>query len=557
MNPLEEAERLVKQDDFLGAICIYEELLEPAGEMMAGVLHNLVPLYLKARRPSLALRAAQALVYFSPKSTDAWMALSQMRERLGDWEGALQALHQVIDLDPMHEGAHQSRLFLLSSHAPAHDVRRYHEDWMDALLGHTYQDYQGQVDTDPHRRLRIGYVSGDFRKHVMDRVILPMLRYATAAEFEVFCYDTVDRPDHITADMRDCPVQWRILKGLSDEAACALIKADGIDILVDMSGITYGQRLKLFAMRPAPIQITATGYLPTTGARCFDWKLCDTTAGPAHEYTEPMWHLPNALCPSPLPGAPAVTPLPALRNGYITFGCVNSYAKVTSAAIEAWTEILQRVPTARLVMVVAGCQEQETAISVLRRFGPVQDRVLLTEWQTGSNFPTVFADLDIALNTHPYGGCMTSFDTLWQGTPIVCMEGDRAVGRYAARFMHLLDESDYVAKDWRGYIWAAVTAANNPAQLDHFRKTVRSRIQTNPAFNVPAWVFQLEDAYRGMWQACFVKGNWSMSEADRTGADRRRAPPLQSAAARRKATPLARATVRSTGERLFGETNVT
>lgn len=499
------AEWYVGQNRFTDAIGCYEAMLEPGGDAISGLIHNLVPLYLKTRRPALALRAAEALTFFSPKSTDAWMALANMRERFADWEGAMQAIHQVLQIQPEHEGAHQSRLFLLSSHAPQKDVRRYHEDAM-RLLAPLAPDCNVNVhkfrgrNKSVWRKLRIGYVSGDFRRHVMDRVIEPLIRLHNHDQFELFCYDTVDRPDAVTEHLRTNLVQWRVWKNRSDDDCADDVVRDQIDILVDLSGITFGQRLKVFAQRPAPIQITWAGYLPTTGTKCFNWKLCDATSGPQVDYTEPLWRLPNALALSPLPGSgDQVTPLPALRNGFITFGCVNSYAKVTRAAIDAWIEILRAIPTARLVLVVAGASEQETALTVLRRFGPVQDRILLTEWATGNQFPAVFADLDIALNTHPYGGCATSFDTLWQGTPIVCKWGDRAIGRYAAHFQQALGLEQFIADDWKGYVSCAVRAASDITTLQHIRSTMRDRIKQCPLFNVPMWVRSVEESYKGMW----------------------------------------------------------
>lgn len=497
-DPLTLAEHCVQQGDFIGAIKAYEGMIEPAGDALTGLIHNLVPLYLKARKPSLALRAAEALTFFAPRHVDAWMALAQMRERFADWEGALQAIHQVLSIDPEHEGAHQSRLFLLGSHGSPQDIRRYHEDWARTLLP-THPLVTVSANRSLGKKLRIGYLSGDFRKHVMDRVIEPLLKFHNPDQFEIFCYDTVNRPDDVTARLRTNLVQWRILHELGDAEAADMIRQDGIDILVDLSGITFGQRLKVLAMRPAPIQLTTTGYLLTTGASCFDYKVCDSTAGPQSDFTEPLWRIPNALCMSSLEGAPPVGSLPYDRNGFITFGCVNSYAKVTRDAINAWIEVLRRVPTSRLVMVVAGCSEQETALAVLRRFGPVQDRVLLTEWATGAKFPTVFNDLDIAFNTHPYGGCATSFDTLWQGTPIVCMNGDRPTGRYAAHYMRSLDLHQFISRDWNDYIKVAVDCAHDVGNLRKIRRTLRTRIKEHHMFDVPSWVRQMENAYKLMW----------------------------------------------------------
>lgn len=495
-DPIAAAEIAVKEERFVDAIRIYESLIEPAGPALAGLLHNLVPLYLKCRMPSAALRAAQAYTFFSPKSTEAWMQLGQLQERLGDWEAALGAVHRVLEIDPMHEGAHQSRLFILSSHAPQQDVRGYHESWASAMFPVVPP---AKFDGVARKQLRIGYVSGDFRRHVMDRVIGPLLEYHNPQHFQIYCYDTVCRPDSITEKMRTNLVQWRECATLDDDAMCEMVRSDGCDILVDLSGITFGQRLGVFAKRPAPVQITWAGYLPTTGCSFFDWKLCDSTAGPQRDFTERLFRIPNALAMPPLPGAPPINDLPFHRNGYITFGCVNSYAKVTREAIDAWIEILRKIPDARLVMVVSGASEQETAIRVLRRFGPVQERVLLTEWATGSKFPTVFQDLDIALDTYPYGGCATSFDTLWQGTPIVCMEGDRPIGRYAAHFMKAVGLRDFICQDWEDYVHTAVSMAKMTRHLAIWREGMRDTIQNNPIFDTNRWVGIVEDAYRKMW----------------------------------------------------------
>lgn len=495
-DPLSLAEAAVADGRFPDAIQCYEEMLKPGAEATALLLHNLVPLYLKCRRPTRALECAQALVYFAPRSTDAWMALANLRERLADWEGALDCLHRVLELDPHHFGAHQSRLFILSARAPADQVRKIHSDWARTI---PTSSYIGTIDNRTNRRLRIGYVSGDFRNHVMDRVLEPLLKYHNCAQFDVYAYSTTNRPDATTDRMRRNLCSWRDISSMDDAAASAQIRADAIDVLVDQSGLTFGQRFSLFAVRPAPLLVTSTGYLPTTGARFFDHKLCDDTCDQA-DYTEHLWKIPTALCPTPLPGAPPIKEPPALRNGYITFGVVNSWAKVTREAINAWVRILQRVPNARLVLVVAGASEPATAVSILRRFGPVQDRVLFTEWQTGANFPTVLNDIDIALNTHPYGGCMTSFDTLWQGTPIVCLDGDRAVGKYASKFMRALDQSSYIGKTWDDYVDIASIKAHRIPELVHLRNSMRNSITSNPMFNVESWVQSVEQAYKQMWK---------------------------------------------------------
>lgn len=496
-DPLKLAESQFRSGNYLGAVRTYEEYIKPGGRAIVQVLHNLVPLYLKCRLPSRALHAAETMTYFAPGWIKSWLALSDTRSRLGDWEGALRALHQALEVDPESQEAHKGRLFILSAHGQPDFLRDETEAWAERYLGQIKQ--LPPAARWKHSKIRVGYVSADFRRHVMDRLIEPLLRLHDRSKFDIYAYDNTQKADVSSEAMHKIPgVFWRKAYGLSDEKLAQRIRLDEIDVLVDLNGLTFGNRLEVFARRPARVQATWCGYLPTLGADCFDWKLADSAAGLQAHYTEPLWLLPSVLAFGPLAGAPEVSPFPAARKGCITFGVTNGWHKVSSEAIAAWTEILQALPDSRLVLVVTGSAEQETAVGILRRFGPVQRQVLFAEWQMGDQFPAVFRDVDIALDTFPYGGCATSFDTMWQGVPIVCVEGDRPNGRYAAHFMRAAGHEEFVAQDTRGYIARAIHAARDLAALSRLRLGLRGRVRSCGLFDIEPWVRSVEKAYGGM-----------------------------------------------------------
>lgn len=497
-DPISLADEAIREGRWTDAIRSYESFVRPGGEAIAQVLHNLIPLYLKARMPSKALGAAEALSFFAPGWVKSWLALSDIRGKLGDWEGALRAVHRAIEVDPECKLAYQGRLFLLSSHAtPQYMLSEAQEYAREFLDGQPQCVLPG---TRKSGRVRVGYVSGDFRTHVMDRLIEPLLAGHDRARVEVFAYDNTERKDAKSAEMRGYPhVTWREIHGKTDERVCELIVADEIDVLVDLSGITYGNRLEVFAARPGRKQVTWCGFLPTLGSeKVFDAKLVDGASGPQEMYTEKLVKLPTTLAFGPLPGAPEVSSLPYEKNGVITFGVTNGFHKVRSEAIDAWVKILESVPNSRLVIALNGASEHATAIAALRRFGPAQSRVFFAEWQMGAQFPKIFNDIDIALDTFPYGGCATSFDTMWQGVPIVCLDGDRPNGRYAAHFMKGVGAWWFVAKDVEGYVKNAVDAASRPDKLSSLRRDLRPAMKSSALFNIPAWIRAVEDAYLEM-----------------------------------------------------------
>lgn len=476
------AEDAIRANKLEVAVSIYEEMLAGGKQATGLLLRQLVPLYVQTRQLIKALEAAQALVYFAP-TAESYMVLSSAQEKLGLNDAALSSVHRTLQLNPEDRSAVETRLYLLASRYSPMD---YYEE---AVRCAPECPPPKPLSSRPSAPLKVGYVSGDFKAHVMDRLIEPLLKYSS---LDVTCYDNTIKQDEVSTRLRTYPARWKYIYGLSAEAVAQQVVDDKIDVLVDLAGLTAGNRLDVFNLRPAPIQVTMLGYLPTTGYRCFDWRIADVEQ--QYQYSEPLWSMESAAAPLPLCSQLPITPLPALRNGFITFGYVNGLRKLTSAFIEQAVSVLKAVPNSRLVVMCLGASDEDTATSVLRRFGNVQDRVMLTESCGGAAFCRLFAEIDIALDPFPYGGCITSYDTLYHGVPILSDPSDRRLNADARRLQQ--------QALGRVFPYSCVGAlADDLGYLGSLRENLRPALSRILAGQPELWVGQVEDTFKVMVDA--------------------------------------------------------
>lgn len=509
MNELfEKASELLRSKDLDGAVRLYEEAAMGGGDFLGTLLLELVPLYLSQGRLDRALSASAAATYFAPQNPYAWMAHSASLDRLGRTYEALACVYRALeaggqDLPEIQE----TRLYFLSQILDPMSFRAAAEEWYRSLppvqpasgpvathSGNRAPRGAGTTPLTPRKggRLKVGYVSADFRHHVMERYILALLEHHDREKVDLYCFDNTQKQDAISLKMRAAEgVTWKYIYSLSDEAVAAQIQREGIDILVDLSGITAGHRMGVFRRRPAPVQITAYGFLPTCGADCFDWRLGAWEL--QSHYSERIWRLPSSSAPALLAPELPVTPLPAERKGHITFGYVNGLKKLTDASVARFVEIVLAVPQSKLLVAAAGVACPEVAAMILRRFDPIQDRIILTELpQTPSSFGRIFSEIDIALDPLPYGGGFTSYETLWHGVPIITEASDRRLGSEAWEIQ------TEIGLGWamgEGPIEMA-RKLSDVEQLGHLRRSLRDRLR--PHYDTPAWVRSLEAAYAQM-----------------------------------------------------------
>jgi len=357
---------------------------------------------------------------------------------------------------------------------------------------------------DPHRRLRIGYVSGDFAYHVVTLFLLPVLERHDRAAFEVVCYSTAERVDEYTRKLAAHADAWRACGGLGERALADAIHADAIDILVDLAGHSGEPQLAVFAQRPAPVQATWLGYLNTTGLTRIDYRISDAHCDPTDaRHTETLVRLPHSQwCYRPFIRTPAASAPPGTRSGYVTFGSFNQTLKLSKTSRRLWAQILLQVPDARLV--VLGVPPGRAQQDLLADFDPA--RVKIVPYVSLQDYYAWFNAVDIALDTTPYSGGTTTFDALWMGVPVLTAPGERPSSRSAASILATAGMGDWIAEGPDDYVRRAARFAGDCPMLADLRKTLRARLQASPLMDEAGFTKGLEDAYRRMWRQYCSQG---------------------------------------------------
>ena len=372
------------------------------------------------------------------------------------------------------------------------------------------------ADANPIRRLRIGYVSPDFRQHSVSYFIAPLLAAHDPAAVEVFCYADVAQPDAVTARLRPMAQHWRDICGLDDDAVYKLIRTDQIDILIDLAGHTKGNRLAVFARRAAPVQVTAIGYPSATGLAAMDYRLCDDVTDPAPEAdawsVEALVRLSAMHCYAPPQDAPPLGPLPALANGFVTFGSFNKLAKVSPETVDLWSAVLKAVPGSRLVIKTKPLVEADTRARFEKAFaahGITPERLHLRGWLPGDRAHLkLYKTIDVALDTFPYNGTTTTCEALWMGVPVVTLAGQGHAARVGASLLTQVGLGECIAASSDEFAAGAGRLAGDLSALALLRDGLRARMTSSRLCDGPAHARDVERAYRAMWQkACGLTGS--------------------------------------------------
>ena len=359
------------------------------------------------------------------------------------------------------------------------------------------------------RRLKVGYVSPNFRQHSVAYFIEPVLREHDRRTVEVYCYAEVASPDAVTARLKAYADHWVVTIRQSDEHLAERIRADGIDILVDLAGHTGENRLGVFARKPAPVQVTWLGYPNTTGLDAIDYRLVDSVTDPIGEAdvlaSETLVRLPGGfLCyAGPATALQPALP-PSLATGTLTFGSFNNPAKLSDKTLDAWATLLKRMPQSRLMLKGISFADASTRALFLSRLDEREiaaERVELVAWQPSEAMHLAqYGHVDIALDPFPYNGTTTTCEALWMGVPVVTLRGDRHGGRVGASLLSQIDLTDLIANSVEEYVEIALTLANNPGRLEELRRSLRPRMAASPLCDGPAFARKMEAALRAMWQ---------------------------------------------------------
>ena len=359
---------------------------------------------------------------------------------------------------------------------------------------------------DPERRLRIGYVSGDFCFHVVTLFMIPVIERHDRSAVEVYCYSTTGRNDDYTRRLSSHADVWRDSGSLSDVELADAINRDGIDILVDLGGHAGVPQLAVFAQQPAPVQATWLGYLNTTGMTRIQYRISDRHSDPPgltdRYHTEALVRLPHSQwCFRPfIPVACAETP-PLVRNGHVTFGSFNQALKISPTVRRLWTEILERLPGSRLVILgVEAGRAQGDLMADLAGAAVDRARITVQPYVALEDYFHSFDAVDIALDTIPYSGGTTTCDALWMGVPVVTVPGTRPSSRSAASILTTVGLGEWIASTPEDYVRLAVEFARDKAVLNGLRKSLREKLRQSPLMDEVRFVRDLEAAYRQMWR---------------------------------------------------------
>jgi predicted O-linked N-acetylglucosamine transferase (SPINDLY family) len=358
------------------------------------------------------------------------------------------------------------------------------------------------------RRLRIGYVSPDFRNHVVMRFFEPVLAGSDRARFETVCYASSRQKDAVTDRLRGLAGAWVDCEELSDEQLADRIRTDRIDILVDLAGHTDGNRLLAFAMKPAPVQVSYLGYPNTTGLSAVDARITDAWADPPGEAgrlsVERLVRLPGSyFCYRPEAQAPAVAPLPALASGGVIFGCFNNFSKLSPRFLEIAAQVLGAVPGSRLLLKGRPLAIPAIAESVRARFlrhGIDPSRLELRGWEPSPNSHlAVYGEVDIALDSFPYNGATTTCESLWMGVPVVSLVGDRHAGRVGSSLLDAVGLGELVARDADEYVRICKRLSGDVPRLASLRAGLRERMRGSPLMDEAGFVRKLENSFLQLW----------------------------------------------------------
>jgi predicted O-linked N-acetylglucosamine transferase (SPINDLY family) len=426
---------------------------------------------------------------------------------------AISRLRKSLQINPQFTDAHTSLLLALNFHPDysPKDIFQEHLAWAKRFAKPLKPLIRPHTnDPDPKRRLRIGYVSPDFRKHAVSFNFEPILAAHDHSQFEIFCYASVTRPDEVTRRLQGKADYWHDIVRLNDDAACNLIREHKIDILVDLAGHTANNRLLVFARKPAPVQATYIGYFNTTGLRTMDYRITDVHADPPGLtdafYTEKLIRLPQCLYAyqppqeNLEPGSP-----PLLKQGHVTFGSFNNLMKIGPGVIALWARILHAVPNSCLVVKYRSLENPEVRTDWEDRFAkggvdPARLQLLGRDATTRGHFEQ-YHRIDIALDPFPFNGGITTCDALWMGVPVVTLAGQRDthMARMGADLLTAFGDPSWIATSPDEYVRKAADLAADRPRLEALRPELRKRVVEQSANHAARTTRPLEAAYRQMW----------------------------------------------------------
>lgn len=488
-----------------------------------------------------ALSDLAQLVARDPRNSKVWLHIGFVYVRMSIWPQAMEALQMALEIEPRMPNAQRLlalALFSTGRRQEACDLiddacrhaKNENTHWMTRAYIHSHtssdplkslevaRDWGRRFadpltrnakpfpprDRNPRKKLKVGYVTADFRQHSVAFFMRPVLEHHNPDNVEIHVYSS-GRPDKMTEKLRALVPHWHDAVEQTDDQLYEQIRADGIDVLVDLSGFTLGHRLEVFARRAAPVQVTWLGYMHTLGMKAMDYRLVDAgMAPPSHApyYSEKLFYLRCMASYAPPEYSPLCEEPPMLRNGYPTLISLNNSAKITDEMLAVWARILHERQDARLIIMVKE-QDPDAAQAHMQprveAAGMPLDRVSVLHQQPLDGFMELGHIADVALDTSPISGGTTSLHALWMGLPIVTLDAVRGVDASTARTLLGLAVDCEIAQDEEAYVQCAIRLLNDPLRLKQLRMSVREQLARSTLMNYAVRTDELEKAYRLMW----------------------------------------------------------
>lgn len=469
-----------------------------------------------------ALSCYHKALEINPHNIDALNNTAYIFSIQGKVKESIHFYQKALEIDPDHATTHSNLLFSLhyQDSIDFQELSEQHKRWGEKVARTLTMDMSPHAnDKTPGRKLRIGYVSPDFRKHSVAYFIEPILASHDESAFEVFCYSNVAVPDETTEHIQSLVKTWHDITLLKNKQVEDMIRDDKIDILIDLAGHSSKNRLSLFALGPAPVQVTYLGYPNTTGLLNMHYRITDALADPAgktdHLFTEKLLRLPRGfLCFRPPLETPEVAQPPIMKSGNVTFGSFNNRAKITPRVVKVWSEILKRLPGSRMVLkseVLTDPETQQSLLDIFVQNGVSPDRVgFYGSIPNQYDHLALYNSIDIALDTFPYNGTTTTCEALWMGVPVIVLKGDAHMSRVGVSLLTNAGMEEFIADTPEDYVKKAVGLANDQDGLLRLRNKQRNIMADSPLMDAQVFTQYLEKEYRKIW------GQWCTMNNERT-----------------------------------------
>jgi predicted O-linked N-acetylglucosamine transferase (SPINDLY family) len=454
-----------------------------------------------------AIFACQKALELNPSSEVALTWLGACFAKQGDISAAIEHYDRALAISPDYEDAHTKKIFALGFAAEADFAvhRAARRNWWEAVGANIIQRKLKPSNLDPERRIVVGYVSSDFRDHSAALAFLPILQHHDHRNFEIVCYSCSPLHDAITEACRLASDSWCDASKMSDDQLADRIEADHVDILVDLSGHSAGNRLTVFARKPAPIQVTAFGDAIGTGLPTMDYVFQNPVGIPIsvrHLLTEQVYDLPCVITMAPVIDR-RPSPAPMIRNGFVTFGVFNRIEKISDRALELWSRLLTDLPGSKIVMKNGALDDAFLRDALVARFvanGVSSDRVTCLGSSRRNEHLAAFANVDISLDPFPQNGGISTLESLYTGVPVVARLGNAAAARGSASILKAIGLDDWVAEDDESYLAIARKYASLPSEVEALRAELPDRMTNSPIGNLKTYTSKVEEGYRRFWR---------------------------------------------------------